>query len=183
MSVLVRARLLPCIPAVKKGCPRAFASDINEGPIDRARANIAKYGLSDRITAARRDGLDGIERFAPGVVIICGMGGELIADIISRSGYPAESKCRLVLQPMSMQDKLRRFLAVNGYAIYDETVVYDDGKYYQLISAEYDGKPYAMTDAEYSSDSSISRVSAARPISRHTDRGWLAKVAPPRNGG
>ena len=65
--------LLP-VYLCQKGCPRAFASDINEGPIDRARANIAKYGLSDRITAARRDGLDGIERFAPGFVIICGMG-------------------------------------------------------------------------------------------------------------
>lgn len=167
--------LLP-VYLCQKGCPRAFASDINEGPIDRARANIAKYGLSDRVTAVRRDGLDGIESFAPGVVIICGMGGELIADIISRSGYPAESKCRLVLQPMSMQDKLRRFLAVNGYAIYDETVVYDDGKYYQLISAEYDGKPYAMTDAEYRlGQLNIARISGAPDIT-DTDRGWLAKV-------
>lgn len=167
--------LLP-VYLCQKGCPRAFASDINEGPTDRARANIAKYGLSDKITAARRDGLDGIESFAPGVIIICGMGGELIADIISRSDYPSASRCRLVLQPMSMQDKLRRFLAGNGYAIYDETVVYDDGKYYQLISAEYDGKPYAMTDAEYRLGRlNIARISGAQSIA-DTDRGWLTKV-------
>ena len=77
---------------------------------------------------------------------------------------------------MSMQDKLRRFLAVNGYAIYDETVVYDDGKYYQLISAEYDGKPYAMTDAEYRlGQLNIARISGAPDIT-DTDRGWLTKV-------
>lgn len=168
--------LLP-VYLCQRGCPRVIASDINECPTKRARDTIERYGMSDRITAVCRDGLDNIESFSPGVIIICGMGGELIADILSRSDYPSVSGCRLVLQPMTMQAKLRRYLAENGFGIDDETVVFDDGKYYQLISASYTGERYTMTSDEYTLGRlNIGRAERAGDSISDTDRGWLTHL-------
>ena len=168
--------LLP-VYLCQRGCPRVIASDINEGPTKRARDTIERFGMSDRINAVCRDGLDDIGSFSPGVVIICGMGGELIADILSRSDYPSVSGCRLVLQPMTMQAKLRRYLAENGFGIDDETVVLDDGKYYQLISAYHTGERYTMTSDEYTLGRlNIGRIERAGDNMNDTDRGWLTHL-------
>ncbi len=127
---------------------RVLASDLNENPCKKAIENVSSFGLSDRITVKQADGLCQIENFAPSNIVIAGMGGELIADVLSKSGYPKASKCRLILQPMTMQDKLRRFLAENGYAVLDEVRVLDGGKYYQLIVCEYTGEKYSLTGVQ-----------------------------------
>ena len=64
---------------------RAVCSDINEGPLESARRNAAERGLSDRCAFLLADGA--CEALALGAtdVAICGMGGELIADIVKRS--------------------------------------------------------------------------------------------------
>lgn len=126
----------------------AVASDINEGPTERARANVASYGMSDRITVLRSDGLSGAEKFAPSDIVIFGMGGELIADIIEKAPYVKNEKIRLILQPMTCSDILRDFLAENGFAIKSETLSEDTGKIYVTICTEYSGKPVFLTDTE-----------------------------------
>ncbi|MCI8387403.1 MAG: SAM-dependent methyltransferase [Clostridiales bacterium] len=169
--------LLP-IKLVLAGHSRALASDINEGPCERARANIMRYRLSDRIAVCCRPGLDRIDEFAPDNIIICGMGGELIADILAQSGYPRESACRLILQPMSMQDVLRKYLAANGFNILNELVVFDEGKYYQLIASQYDGVKRSYSETEYR----LGRLNLLRAANESDDeqadidRGWLGFV-------
>ena len=126
---------------------KILASDINEGPILSARENIAYYGLSDKIETKIANGLDGIENFRPTDIIICGMGGELIAQIIESSNYVKNSGVRLILQPMTSIRELRLYLQ-NGFEIIDENIVLDSGKLYQIICVAYDGKEHKMTDAE-----------------------------------
>ena len=48
----------------------ALASDINEGPVSAAVANIHKNGLSDKIVAVRADGLDKTKGFSPDCITI-----------------------------------------------------------------------------------------------------------------
>ncbi|MBQ7411335.1 MAG: SAM-dependent methyltransferase [Clostridia bacterium] len=126
---------------------RAIATDINEGPLARANDNIASYGLEDKIITYIANGLDGIEAYAPDDVIICGMGGELIADIIDKSNYVRSSDKNLILQPMTTALELREYLK-NGFEITDEAVVYEDGKYYQIICACYDGQAHEYSKIE-----------------------------------
>lgn len=140
--------MLP-IYLVQSGHPCALASDIKEGPCQRARVNIYEWGLHAKIKVACAPGLDAAEAFRPDNIVIAGMGGEMIASILSASSYPSESRCTLVLQPQSMQDVLRRFLAENGYLVTAESVVADGGKYYQIIVASYDGQKREFTDVEY----------------------------------
>ena len=125
----------------------AIASDINEGPILKARENIEKYGLSDKITARIADGLNGIEEYNPNSIVICGMGGELIARIINDCVYVKQQGIQLILQPMTSIAELREYLS-HGFKIYDEDIVFDADKLYQIICAEYDGNEHEYTNAE-----------------------------------
>ena len=44
---------------VEKGiCPKAYAMDINQGPIESAIKNIENYGLSEKIQAIKSNGIE-----------------------------------------------------------------------------------------------------------------------------
>ena len=116
-------------------------SDINKGPIERAKQNIEKYGLCDRLKAVHTAGLDGIEKSMATDIVICGMGGELIVKIIENSEYSKKQGIRLILQPMTHVALVRKYLQ-NGYFTVAENVVCEDGKIYQVICAEYDGEQH-----------------------------------------
>ena len=117
----------------------AVVGDINQGPIDRAKANIREYSCGDVIIPILSDGLCKIDEFSPNTVFILGMGGELIVNIISKAEWLKQNKTRLVLQPMTHAEILRRYLFDNGFEIVDEVLV-EDGKIYQIIVAEYTSK-------------------------------------------
>jgi tRNA (adenine22-N1)-methyltransferase len=113
-----------------------IASDINEGPLYRAQKNIAAEGAGDRITLRRCDGLEGIDHFNPDDIIIAGMGGEQIVDIIEAAPFTRTPGKRLILQPMTHPERLRRAIVRMGYIIRDEKLTSDDGWTYQVICAE-----------------------------------------------
>lgn len=125
----------------------AVASDINEGPVARAKINIAAEHLTRKITVVRTDGLSGIEEYSPDHIVICGMGGELICEIIEKAPWTKNKNIRLILQPMTHADKLRAFLNANGYSIKAEKLVKED-KIYQIICAEYTAEPERYSDIE-----------------------------------
>ncbi len=118
---------------------RAVASDINEGPYLRAKENVARAGLESKIATLCTPGLCGIEKFCPSDILICGMGGELIASIIDDAPFTKTLGIRLILQPMTHPEILRGYLLEHGYDIVGESLVKED-KIYQIICAEYTGK-------------------------------------------
>ena len=125
----------------------AVASDINEGPVERAKINIASHSLSKKIAVCHTDGLSGIEAYSPTDIIICGMGGELIVDIISKAEWTKNRDIRLILQPMTHADKLRKYLCEQGYLIIDEALAKEE-KVYQIICAEFRGERIEYTPLE-----------------------------------
>ena len=96
-----------CLSGKARG---AVASDINEGPVQRAKLNIASHKLEDKILVLHTDGLRRVDILCPDDVMICGMGGELIAEIISGAEWLKKRRNRLILQPMTQADKLRDYL-------------------------------------------------------------------------
>ncbi len=128
----------------------AVASDINKGPLDRARMSAAKFGVTENIRFVLADGLDGVHPEADGVndIVVCGMGGELIARIIDDSDYTRNPDVRLILQPMTCAKELRQYLWDNGFDILEERLCEAAGKVYTCIHAAYDGKkrPYIPAD-------------------------------------
>ena len=142
---------LPIALCLENKIQYALASDINEGPVAAAVANIQKNGLSDRIVAVKADGLDKALSFAPDCISVLGMGGELIVSILDKADWVRNEGITLVLQPMTHPEILSNYLAEQGFAIIDETIVRDgmrDDRIYRIISAKFDGKTRNITAGE-----------------------------------
>ncbi len=112
-----------------------YASDLRDGPLEAARRTVSEYGVTN-IQIIKSDGLDRIP-FAEDI-IICGMGGELIADIISRCRFTDENT-RFILQPMTKPEFLRRWLYKNGYEIIKESAAYEQDKAYTVMLVRFTG--------------------------------------------
>lgn len=112
----------------------AWASDIRPGPLESARRLIADTDCGNRISVRLTNGLAG---FGPGdgdTVIIAGMGGETMINILREAPWTKENTL-LILEPQSKQALLRSFLLENGYAIRRESLVEDAGRIYPIILA------------------------------------------------
>jgi tRNA (adenine22-N1)-methyltransferase len=127
---------------------RAVCTDINRGPLESAVKNARAFGYEDKIIFKLTDGADGTDGMGITDYAICGMGGELIADIIERSPHLMTEGVRLILQPMSRQSYLRRYLASRGFFEIGESYSCDSGKYYLCIAVEYDGACREISDFE-----------------------------------
>ena len=138
-------------------CKYVYATDVNEGPLEKAKENIQRRTfkdkpLSDFISVSLCDGLESADSENLNRVFILGMGGEVISGILQRAEFlknePNKGKVKLILQPMTSEDKLREYLAYHGYNILDEEMVLDKGRVYAIISVCYDGVKRDFTPAE-----------------------------------
>ncbi len=134
------------IKAIEDGIAEtAIATDLNQGPLDIAKANIEKHGLLDRIETRIGGGLKPLFAGEADQIIIAGMGGEVISDIIASDTRIAKSS-GLILQPMNSQYELRKYLIKNGFMITGEDIATEGFKVYNIITAR------AGTQAEYEND-------------------------------
>lgn len=130
-------------------CPSAIASDIRVGPADSARRNIAAAGLADRIEVRLGDGLCGIAPDEVDDIVIAGMGGETIAAILQAAPWVKDSRYRLILQPMTRPEDLRRYLLISGFEIETEQVVQDGRHLYTVMAAAFTGADPVTDEAAY----------------------------------
>lgn len=126
------------IYAVKNGIVQnAICGEIVKGPYDSTVENIQAHGLADKIEARFGSGLEVVsEDDDIDSITICGMGGPLIADILSGGIENVSGMPRLVLQPNTYSYPVRRVLRDMGYAISDETVLRHGRHFYEIIVAE-----------------------------------------------
>ena len=127
---------------------RAYLADVNAGPLSSAERNANRDGLADKCEFFLTDGARALSDKGITDYAICGMGGELISRIIEDAPHLMDSAVRLILQPMTKQESLRKYLAANGFAVIAERFSFDSGKYYVTLVAEYCGEPYALSDEE-----------------------------------
>ncbi|MDD2362394.1 MAG: class I SAM-dependent methyltransferase [Oscillospiraceae bacterium] len=124
---------------VKSGiCPLAVATDIRSGPAGKASQTISAAGLEDSIDVRQGDGLSTVTPTEVDDIVIAGMGGETIADIINAAPWTKDDRYRLILQPMTKPSALHEFLFNNGYAIEKEQTVEDGKRSYLVMAARYD---------------------------------------------
>ncbi|MBQ3416272.1 MAG: SAM-dependent methyltransferase [Ruminococcus sp.] len=118
----------------------AVACDIAQGPLGRAKENILRYELADKIETRLSDGLQNVKKDEIDTVVIAGMGGELIAKILSECPYIKDKSLSLILQPMTRCEKLILWLYENGFAIQHQSAVTEDGKHYTVMLVRYTGE-------------------------------------------
>ncbi|WP_411683040.1 tRNA (adenine(22)-N(1))-methyltransferase [Clostridium thailandense] len=121
-------------------CSKAIASDINKGPVEKAKINVKLEGLENKIQCRLGGGLTTIKSEEVQGIVIAGMGGNLIRDIIE-DGIDVFKKAKFaVLQPVQNPEVLREYIYTKGYKIIDEELCIEDNKLYEIVKICYDRK-------------------------------------------
>ncbi len=122
------------IALCKKGiCSRALALDVAIGPLERATTHIAEAGLSDRIETRLSNGLEALIPGEASTILIAGMGGALMVEILEKGRKVVQETEELILSPHSEWKKVRQYLEQAGLAITEEKMLEEEGKLYLLM--------------------------------------------------
>ena len=81
---------------------------------------------------------EGLAVLLPGevdTIVLSGMGGMTMIEILSESSQVTAATRRLVLQPQRSIPLVRQWLAAHGWCIIEEEIVLDEGRYYEVICA------------------------------------------------
>ncbi len=160
---------LPAWLILNNICPSALACDVRKGPLDNARKTVELYGIESKITLRLSDGFDELNPDEAQDFIMCGMGGTLMEELVSRTEWLKDSSKRLIVQPQSHSEDIRRFFIENGFEILFEDACTDSGKLYCAMAAEYTGKiNEKQISYIYSGKLSECRKSEARLIIENT---------------
>ncbi len=111
----------------------AIAMDVRKGPLSRAAEHVQEYGLEDKIELRLSNGLDELRADEADTVIISGLGGPLMIDILTRGHEVAQTVDTFVLSPQSDIPGVRVYLREHGYRIDKEVFLKDEGKYYTVM--------------------------------------------------
>ena len=122
---------------------RVIAGDISATSLEKARSLATLCGVEDRVDLRVADGLAALAPGEAEAILLAGMGGLLMARILSEGEAVARTAKRIVLQPQGNAAELRTFLYESGYAIEEEAIIFDNGRYYQLIRAV-NGQPHPL---------------------------------------
>lgn len=133
---------------VRQGiCPQAIASDVRTGPVQAARRTVEAAGLAGSIDVRLGDGLEPIRPEEVDDIVIAGMGGETIAAILAAAPWVMDSRYRLILQPMTRGEELRRYLFGAGFGILQEQTAEDSRHIYAILSVQYTGQAFQPEEA------------------------------------
>ena len=131
---------LPVNLASQDKITSAIAGEVVAGPFQSAQQEIARQELGHMVEARLGDGLAVIEPADQiDTITICGMGGALIVDILDQGLIDGKlaTNPRLILQPNVAEDKVRQWLNTHSYEIVDEAMIAENGKFYEVIVADY----------------------------------------------
>ena len=117
-------------------CPRVIASELNEKPFEQARYQVRLYDLEDKIEVRRGDGLKVLSPGDAQEVVVAGMGGNTIKQLLAAAPQVLNCLERLVLQPVVDAGDLRLWLVDNGWRLVDESLVEEKGRLYVVLAAE-----------------------------------------------
>ncbi|CEK30317.1 SAM-dependent methyltransferase [[Clostridium] sordellii] len=127
----------------------AILADVNKGPLENARKEVKHNKLENKVDLRLGSGLEVLKINEVDEIIIAGMGGILISELLNVKKDVSQSVEKLILQPMQAQSELRKYLYNNGYEIINEVLVKEDFRIYEIIETKYTGKDTVVTDDIY----------------------------------
>ena len=123
-----------------------IASDVNEGPLQSARMNAAKFGVQEKMTFHLSNGVQNIPRDFD-CMVCAGMGADTMISILDAAPWLKGPKYRLILQCQSKRPELRQWLYDAGYRIRRETLA-KDGKFVYTVMEIVYGSGEMLTPAQ-----------------------------------
>ena len=143
---------IPIAACTDRGIEKAYACDINLGPLRMAYDNIKRHGLEHRIFIRCGFGFQAIDTdddIEDMCIVVSGIGGLNITDILNDPALKKNHINRLVIQPQKDTPLVRRTLHANGFEIIDETMLVDSGIFYTIVVAEPKSEISTYTEAGY----------------------------------
>lgn len=127
-----------------------IASDVNPNPLQSAKINAVKYGVTEKISFYLSNGVQNVPRDFD-CMVCAGMGADTMISILESAQWLKDPKYRLILQCQSKRPELRRYLTAEGYRISRETLAQDGKFIYTVMEVVYDpGQPAAEWEYYFS---------------------------------
>ncbi len=128
--------LLPSYLIFNDISPFVIAGEVNDGPYQAAIRQVKGLGMEKHISVRKGNGLNVLIAGEADVITIAGMGGALIVDILENGKDKLKDISRLILQPNVGEPLVRRWLDSHNWDIFDEVILEEDEKIYEIIVAE-----------------------------------------------
>lgn len=128
---------------------KAIAADINKGPLDNAKQTLVECGIEGKVKLVLSDGLLNVPENSCDDIVIAGMGGILISEILEKAPWIKNKDIHIIAQPMTHAEILRKWLCENGFEIESEVASTDGKRVYVAISANFTGEKNSFSDAYY----------------------------------
>ena len=122
--------LLPCFLVASGISPKAYAVDNKEGPISKAIENIKRFNLEGKVIPLLSDGIEDIKDDV-NIITICGMGFYTVESILKDKDLTKYDK--IIIQINKHTELLRKWISDSMYSIIDESIVLDEGKFYEIV--------------------------------------------------
>jgi len=135
------------IGALDKGVNFVQGIDNKEGPYKICCKNLERAISENKAIVTLNDGLKEINEKID-TIVIAGMGGELISQILASSIEKAKKLKKIILQPNVRTYELRKFLNDHNFSIVDEKLIYDMDKYYEILNVRFDENHLALSTKE-----------------------------------
>ncbi|WP_085523342.1 tRNA (adenine(22)-N(1))-methyltransferase [Tuberibacillus sp. Marseille-P3662] len=139
---------LPCYAYQMGKVNNAIAGEVGYGPLRSAEQTIKTWELQSVIETRQGDGLAVLEYAEADVVVIAGMGGALIRDILAAGHQILSPTTTLLLQPNNCEPEVRGWLNDEGWAIHSERLIQENGHYYEIICADRSRQPGSLSRKE-----------------------------------
>lgn len=140
---------------------KVIATDLSENSLEKIEQFVNERKLENHVDIRLGDGLETLKPFEIDTVVIAGMGGLLIRDILDKDIEKRDSITNFILQPNIATKELRKYLYDNNFEIIDEKLIKEDNKFYEIIFAK-KGKSYIEHDIYY--DMGINLILNKDPI-------------------
>jgi tRNA (adenine22-N1)-methyltransferase len=116
---------------------RGIASDNKQKPLEKAIRNAQAEGVADHLDFRLGSGLETLAAGEVEGVVIAGMGGILVKELLENSMDVVKALDFLLLQPAQNPDILRAYLYESDYEILDEELLKEDRRYYEYMMVRY----------------------------------------------
>ena len=111
-----------------------LACDVNPGPLEYAKRTLAPYLSEERVEIRLGNGLQALrQEDAIDTLVIAGMGGRLMLNILEGNPAVLSGVRNLILSPNIAWDKVRQDLSQKGWRIVREDLVMEEGKFYPIM--------------------------------------------------
>lgn len=127
----------------KKGnVEKVIACDINEKPLQKAQQNIKLHHAENKIITRLGNGLQPLQPYEVDSIVISGMGGMLMIELMEQSQNIIKTVKEVVLCPHLDVSSVRKYLHNIGYAIADEKMIQECGNFYTILRAIQEKQKY-----------------------------------------